>query len=196
MSQEVPEKPERLTSDVLQAEYGEYCRLFNVTEPASNIALGRYISDQFGITRCNTSELDENKKKVNISYYPDLWLVRSANAARAKALAGNEIECLPPKDIDDLAARYGYYKYYSNTRDILQIERIEINSSSSNTTDTTDNTIIMKVIEELWEIYTFIQGCENPQEISYTNYFARKSVVSVVSNAGDDIICSNSVVIL
>ena len=125
-----------------------------------------------------------------------LWLVKSANAARAEALmdAGNEIERSPPKDIDDLVARYGYYKYYTNTTDILQIERIEINSSSSNTTDTTDNTIIMKVIEELWEMYTFIQGCENPQEISYTNFLAQKSVVSVVSNAGDMIICSNSVV--
>jgi phage/plasmid-associated DNA primase len=194
LSKEAPEKPERLTSDVLQAEYGEYCRLFNVTEPASNVALGRYISEQFGITRSNTSELDENKKKVNISYYPDLWLIKLANDARTEALAGNEIEYLPPKDVDDLAARYGYYKYYSNTTDILQMEGIENNSSSSNTTDTTDNTIIMAVIEELWEMYTFVQGCDNPQEISYTNFLAQKSVVSVVSNAGDTPICSNSVV--
>ena len=196
LSKAPPEKPERLTSDLLQAEYGEYCRLFNVTEPASNVALGRYISDQFGITRSNTSQLDENKKKVNISYYPDLWLVKSANAARAEALmdAGNKIERLPPKNIDDLAARYGYYKYYSNTTDILQIERIEINSSSSNTTDTTDNIIIRRVIEELWEMYTFVQGCKNPQEISYTNFLAQKSEVSVVSNAGDTILCSISVV--
>lgn len=101
---------------------------------------------------------------------------------------------MPPKDIDDLAARYGYYKYYSNTTDVLQIERIEINSNGNNTTDTTDNTIIRRVIEELWEMYTFVQGCENPQEISYTNFLTQKSVVSVVSNAVDDIICSNSVV--
>jgi hypothetical protein len=193
LSKEAPEKPQRLTSDVLQAEYGEYCRLFNVTEPASNIALGRYISDQFGITRSNTSELDKNRKKVNISYYPDLWLMRSANAARTEALAGNEIESLPPKDIDDLAARYGYYKYYSDTTDVLQIERIENNSSSSNTTDTTDNAIIRQVIEELWKMYIFVQGCENPQEIYYTNFLAEKSVVSVVSNAVDTSICSNSV---
>jgi hypothetical protein len=176
LSKEAPEKPERF--DVLQAEYGEYCRLFNVTEPASNVALGRYISEQFGITRSNTSELDENKKKVNISYYPDLWLVRSANAARTEALidGGNEIEILPPRDVDDLAARYGYYRYYSNT------------------TDTTDNLIIRRVIEELWEMYIFVQRCKNPQEISYINFLAEKSVVSVVSNAGDTSICSNSVV--
>jgi len=125
-----------------------------------------------------------------------LWLAKSANAARAEALmdAGNEIERLPPKNVDDLVARYGYYKYYSNTTDILQIERIEINSSSSNTTDTTDNTIIMEVIEELWEMYTFVQGCKNPQDMSYTNFLAQKSVVSVVSNAGDSVICSKSVV--
>jgi hypothetical protein len=74
------------------------------------------------------------------------------------------------------------------------MERIEINNSSSNTTDTTDNTIIRRVIEELWEMYTFVQRCENPQEIYYTNFLAQKSVVSVVSNAGDTSICSNSVV--
>jgi hypothetical protein len=70
--------------------------------------------------------LMRTRKKVDISYYPDLWLVKSANDARAEAIidAGNEIESLPPKNIDNLAARYGYYEYgyyeyYSNTTDIL-----------------------------------------------------------------------------
>jgi phage/plasmid-associated DNA primase len=174
LSKEAPEVPERLTSDVLQAEYGEYCRLFNVTEPASNVALGRHISDQFKVTRSNTSYLDENKKKVNVSYYSGLYLMRSARDAFSEVLAdsGNAIDSSPPKSIDDLVARYGYYKYYSNTTDVLQMEGIENNSSSNNTTDTTDNPIIRRVIEELWGMYIFVQGCENPQDISYTNFFS------------------------
>lgn len=197
LSKEPPENPEKLTTKVLQAEYEEYCRAFNVTEPASKYALGRYVCGRFEIKSDNTSEIDKvTKKKVNVTYYPGLYLVKSARAARAEALidVASVEESSAPRDVDDLVARYGYYSYYSDTKVILKREETKISNSNNNTKDTKDNSIIKQVIEELWRMYAFIQSCENPKDISYTNFLAQKSLVSLVSTSSDAPISSTTLV--
>jgi hypothetical protein len=137
-------KPTRLTTDALYAEYEEYCRLFNVTIPAAKGQAGKYIKEKFGLSSINTTE-----NKVQVRYYPNLWLSKSANKAYAE-LSQN-------------------YSNYTETTGKLQDE-MEKNDISSLLTTATTAEWLKDVIEEIDRMFRYILSCEEPQEISYKNY--------------------------
>lgn len=68
----------KLTTEKAYSEYLEYCKKFNVTNPASKAPFGKYINERFDIQSTNTKE---NNK--DIRYYPGLYLIKSASLAYA-----------------------------------------------------------------------------------------------------------------
>jgi phage/plasmid-associated DNA primase len=149
---------QRLRTDIMQTEYEEYCRLFNVPVPASNIQISRYISDKYNIQSKNTSETVE-KKKVDYRYYPGLYLVKSAKEAYEEFKSSYDANDTP-------------------TTDLRQIW-LEENDSDDNITTSTTEKLQLEVIEEIERMFKYINGCKNPQDISYEKYL-ENGVVSVV----------------
>ena len=60
----------KLRVDAVYNEYLEYCKLFNVTTPASKVQFGRYILEKFDKTSVHTSEHPTRGEKVDYRYYP------------------------------------------------------------------------------------------------------------------------------
>lgn len=154
---------EKLRVDVVYAEYLKYCQLFNVTDPASKVEFGRYISKKFDKTSAHTTEKD-----TSFRYYPGLYQIREA-----KTLYVEVKESF--KDIKD-----------RSRTDQGQMWCIEKNNSRPDRTDRTDKTLI-KVTRKIEEMFEFIKGSKNPSEISFENFLAQRSVLSVLppDNAGD-----------
>ena len=147
-------KAPRLTTDVLYAEYLEYCRLFNVPVPAEKGQVGRYIKEKFDIASIVTTV-----DKVSARCYPGLWLSKSATLAYAE-LSLN-------------------YSNYTETTDKLQKKEGKSGISGLLTTATTEEWP-KEVIEEIGRMFDYIQSCQNPQDISYDGYL-KNGVVSVVT---------------
>jgi phage/plasmid-associated DNA primase len=148
----------RLTTDALYDEYKEYCRLFNVPVPAEKGQIGKYIKEKFGLSSMVTTE---NKKSFR--YYPGLWLTKSANTAYSE-LSLN-------------------YTNYTKTTPKLQEEEGENDIGKLLTTETTEGWP-KEVIEEIVQMFSYIQNSEDPQKISYEDYLqnAVVPVVAVVSS--------------
>jgi phage/plasmid-associated DNA primase len=151
--------PKKLKADEAYAAYIEYCKLFNVTVPAEKVPFGRYIAERYGVQSTHTSTT-EGGKKIDYRYYPGIYLIKSATAARGDS-------------------KLSFYdRYDTPTTDIRQIWIVESDSCRGNTTDTTDK-MISEVLSEIEEMFKFISSCKNERDITYENYLNR-SVVSVV----------------
>lgn len=148
----------RLTTDALYEEYNEYCRLFNVPIPADKVQIGKHIKKTFSISSTNTTE-----DREQIRYYPGLWLSKSANMAYA-----------------ELSQNYGNY---TGTTPKLQEESDESDICRILTTATTAEWP-KAVIEEIARMFCYIQGCNEPQKVSYEDYLQNVvvPVVAVVSS--------------
>ena len=161
----------RLTTTALYEQYQEYCRLFNVPVPAEKGQVGRYLNEKFGISSAGTTE-----ENVRIRYYPGLWLSKTARLAYAE-LSLN-------------------YSNYSKTTDKLQKKEGKNDIINLFTTATTEEWP-KEVIEEIERMFSYIQSCQNPQDISYESY-VKNAVVSVVAVVGEQQIAnpeSSSVVL-
>jgi hypothetical protein len=128
----------RLTTDLLYNEYREYCQLFNVPVPAEKGQIGKYIKTKFDISSTNTTE-----NKIQIRYYPGLWLANTAKQVYAEVSHNN-------------------YSNYSETTDKLQEE--EGNDISSLLTTATTEEWPKEVIEEIERMYQYIQSCDDPED--------------------------------
>ena len=164
LSTEVPNdggeatQPQRLTTDALYKEYEEYCHLFNVTTPAANVQVGKYIKEKFGISSVNTTV-----NKVQVRYYPGLWLCRQAKSVYAEVSQN--------------------YSNYTETTDELQ-DKMDENDISRLLTTATTAEWPREVIEEIEKMFKYIQGCEDPQDISYEGYL-QSAVVTAVAVVPD-----------
>ena len=165
-------KPKKLKVDDAYNAYREYCRLFNVTTPAEKVPFGRYIVEKYGeeCQSINTSETVD-KKKVDFRYYPNLYLVKSAERAFAEAK-------IPFNDT--------YDSNDTSTTDLRQIWDIENSICGNNTTNTTDK-VLSRVINEIEAMFGFILSCKDEREITYESYL-KTSVVSVVSVVNGQVI--------
>jgi len=146
--------PEKLTTDKAYSEYLDYCKRFNVTEPAEANPFGKYLTEKFGITSTVTTE-----KKKSIRYYPGLHLVKTAKLAHAE----NKVN----------------YSNYSTTTGKLQEWLGKTPISNQETTATTGE-LLSVVLKEIEGMYSFISSCEDPREITWKNYI-NSPVVAVVS---------------
>jgi hypothetical protein len=154
-------KPPRLTTDRAFELYREYCKLWNVPEPAEKVPLGRYICGMFGVESVVGSVTVDGKQK-SYRFYGGLFCSKSPVTAHAEIYVE-------------------YSEKLQRTTDILQMWIGEKNSSKEITTDTTDKPVILDAIEKLEAMYKYVQSCTDPQNISYEGFKVHLSVVSVVS---------------
>lgn len=152
-------KPPRLTTDRAFELYREYCKLWNVPEPAEKVPLGRYISEKFRVESAVGSTTIDGKKK-SYRFYSGLFCSKSPVTAHAEIYVE-------------------YSEILHRTTDILQMWIGEKDISNENTTDPTDKPVILDAIEKLDKMYKFVQSCQNPREISYECFKAVLSVGSV-----------------
>jgi len=160
-----PEAPKLEVPDAYAA-YLEYCKLFNVPEPAHKNPFGKYLTERYKIESDSSSRVVDGKKQT-YRYYPGLYQVKS------------------PKTV---FAEFSL-KYYSNTTGILSnttgIPQEWISNNSiikGNTTGTTGEQSFLKgIIEELEIMYKYVHYCKDPSEISYRKFLAHSPVVAVVS---------------
>lgn len=159
-------KAPRLEVPVAYTAYLEYCKLYNVPEPANKNPFGKYLTEKYKIDSEGTSRLDKDGKKQNYRYYPGLFLVKSPELAYA------EFDLMYYRDTTGVL---------SNTTGILQ-EWIGNNSNSKdNTTATTaEQAFLISVIEELESMYKYVHSCVDPSDISYSKFLAHFPVVAVV----------------
>jgi phage/plasmid-associated DNA primase len=159
-------KAPRLEVPAAYTAYLEYCKLFNVPEPANKNPFGKYLTEKYKIDSEGTSRLDKDGKKQNYRYYPGLFLVKSPKLAYAEF---------------DLMYYRNTTGVLPNTTGILQ-EWIGNNSTSKdNTTGTTaEQAFLTSVIEELESMYKYVHSCVDPSDISYSKFLAHFPVVAVV----------------
>lgn len=154
--------PHRATVDEFYNEYLEYCKLFNVTDPAEIHQFGSYIRVCYEISSDTTSRIQE-KEKVSFRYYPGLYIVKSAKAAYGEHRMEYAAEdSLPPIGGEN-------YSYYRDTTEILQ--RWIGDSSISNliTTDTTDN-FLFDMVDEIQRMFVYISSHDTSGEIRKITY--------------------------
>ena len=161
------------------ASYLEYCKLFNVPEPAHKNPFGKYLVEKYQVKSKNSSRSSESGKKEDYRYYPNLFLVKSAKVAYAEFSMTYD-----SGNVNTTGERENTPKYYSkpsNTTAILQ-EWLGKNSiSKDNTTGTTGEVVFLTdIIEILEKMYEFINSCKNPKDISYREFLAHFPVVPVV----------------
>lgn len=155
------ELPETLIDD-LYDEYREYCKLFNVTNPAAKEQIGKYIHEKYCINSVTTSQI-ENRKKKSYRYYPNLYVVKSAKAAYAEhKLEYAAEDSLPPIGGDN-------YSNYRDTTEILQRWIGDSSISKSITTDTTDN-FLYDLVDEIQRMFVYISSHEIAGEIRHITY--------------------------
>jgi len=100
------EIPEKLKVDAVYSEYLEYCKLFNVTDPASNVEFGRYISKKFDKTSVHTTE-NLNGEKISYRYYPGLYQIKYAKTLYAEIKL--HFEDSEDRSKTDMGNRKGYH---------------------------------------------------------------------------------------
>jgi DNA repair photolyase len=161
----------KLTIDALYSEYMKYCRLLNVPVPIDKNHVGKYINSQLGILSVVTRE-----NKVQIRYYPGLWLAKTAKLA-----------------FDELSLSYSSY---SKATGELQ-ENEDKNTIYSLLATAATGEWPKDVIEEIARMFCYIQSCQNPQDISYRNYLENAvSPVAAVALGRQIAIPENSAVAL
>ena len=109
--------------------YREYCRLFNVPEPAAKIPFGRYSTKSTRLKPALAAREIEDGNKVSYRYYPGLFLVKSPVRRML---------------ISSLLHYGSTTDSISNTTDITRIYLSNNNNSNKNTTDTTDNRVTFR----------------------------------------------------
>lgn len=154
-------QPPRLTTDKAFELYREYCKLWNVPEPAEKVPLGRYISEKFGVESVVGSTKVDGKQK-SYRFYSGLFCSKSPVTAHAEIYVE-------------------YSEILQRTTDILQMWIGEKDISKEITTDTTDKHVIFDAIDRLEAMYKYVQSCTDPRDICYKGFKAHLSVVSVVS---------------
>ncbi|WP_316965457.1 DUF5906 domain-containing protein [Candidatus Methanocrinis natronophilus] len=152
--------PKKLTTSDAYNSYVEYCKRFNVPTPATQGQLGEEISKKYGIGSSVTT-VDGKSARV----YNGLYLVKTPSEAYA-----------------DHITQFSDYSNYSETTAKLQDGVREIAIDNYITTPTTSDTLL-RVIEEIFRIYCFIEACEKEDHITYESYrdFDVVDVVAVVS---------------
>jgi hypothetical protein len=157
-------KPPRLRVDLAYEAYIEYCKLFNVPEPAEKVPFGRYLCEKYQVESKHTSEKDKDGSIFSYRYYPGLYLANSP-----KAVYADFSFTYDSNRTDSISIRTDIGRIYLSKNDNIKDSR----------TDRTGNTVLSNVLDELEMMYNYVQSCQNPQEISYRKFLTPKSVLSV-----------------
>jgi len=147
----------RLKVDDAYKVYLDYCKLFNVPEPASNSPFGRDINKKYNLETKSTSERIDGKK-VSYRYYPGLYLVKLPEKAFKEFCDSYTTDIIGNTTDKPL-----------NTTDILRMWIGENNNSKENTTDTTDKVVLKEVLEKLAKMYKYVHSKTN-SEITFENF--------------------------
>lgn len=159
------QEPPRTLVDDIYNEYIDYCKRYNVTEPAEKEQVGKYLRERYQIDSKSTSKI-ENGETIHYRYYPYLYIVKSAKAAYAE----NKMDYAAEDSMPPIGGEY--YSNYRDTTDILQRWIGDINISDSITTDTTDN-FLYEIVDEILRMSVYISSHENAGEnrlITYEDY--------------------------